>query len=71
MSAPYLSARGFAADEALRAFIARTGCDCEDSLAHLLADLMHWSDKCRLDFDEALYLAHCHYRATDPKGGAA
>ena len=70
MSAPTSTARGFAADEALQAFIARTKCDCEISLAYLLADLMHWADRCRLNFDEAIYLAHCHYRATS-KGGAA
>jgi hypothetical protein len=56
MSAPTLAERAGSADEALKAFITRTGCDCEDSLADLLCDLMHWADKCQLSFAEALYL---------------
>jgi hypothetical protein len=45
------------ADEALQGYIARTGSDCEDSLAALLADLMHWSDKCDLSFPAELQRA--------------
>jgi len=39
---------------ALRQFQCMTGCDYEDSLGDLLCDLMHWADKCRFDFAEAL-----------------
>jgi hypothetical protein len=69
MSAPTLAECAGSADEALKAFIARTGCDCEDSLADLLCDLMHWADKCQLSFAEALYLARHHYCAELAKGG--
>ena len=41
----------------------RTGCDCADSLADLLCDLMHWSDRARLSFADALYSASFHYAA--------
>jgi len=58
------------ADDALKAFIARTGCDCEDSLTDLLCDLMHWSDTCHLNFAEALHRARHHYGAELAKGGA-
>jgi hypothetical protein len=45
------------------AYMSRTRCDCEDCLADLLCDLMHWADKCGLSFAEALYRARCHYAA--------
>jgi hypothetical protein len=50
--------------------MSRTRCDCEDSLADLLCDLMHWSDKCRLSFAEELYRAHCHHAAELAQDGA-
>jgi hypothetical protein len=71
MSAPTNAARAWWADEALKAFIIRTGCDCEDSLADLLCDLMHWSDKCGLCFEEELYRARYHYAAERAEGGDA
>jgi hypothetical protein len=61
MSAPTNAERAGWADEALQAFIARTGVDCEDSLADLLADLMHWADKSGLSFTGELRRARFHY----------
>jgi hypothetical protein len=71
MSAPSLAQRAHWADEALQVFMARTGCDCKDSLADLLADLMHWSDQCGLSFAEELYRARYHYSAELADGGDA
>lgn len=71
MSAPTSGERAYWADEALQAFIARTGADCEDSLADLLADLMHWADRSGLSFAEELYRARHHYVAELTKGGDA
>jgi hypothetical protein len=45
----------------LKTFIAETGCDREDSLGDLLADLMHWADIGSFDFDAALLRARDHY----------
>ena len=70
MSAPTKAERVGCADDALKAFIARTGCDREDSLADLLCDLMHWADICHLSFAEALYRARYHYSAELAEGGA-
>jgi hypothetical protein len=53
--------RAASADAALKAYTSRTSCDCDDCLADLLTDLMHWCDKCDLSFAEALYRAQCHY----------
>jgi hypothetical protein len=55
--------RAGSADAALKAYMSRTSCDCEDCLADLLCDLMHWADKCRLSFAGELYRARCHYAA--------
>jgi hypothetical protein len=70
VSAPTSNAeRAASADAALLAYMSRTRCDCEDSLADLLCDLMHWSDKCRLSFAEELHRARCHYAAEAAEGG--
>ena len=53
--------RALWADEALQAFMARTGCDSEDSLCDLLADLMHWADNAGLSFFEEQHRARYHY----------
>jgi hypothetical protein len=63
MSAPTNAERASWADEALQAFIARTNCDCEDSLADLLCDLMHWADQAGLSFTRELGRARYHYAA--------
>jgi hypothetical protein len=55
--------RAASADAALKAYMSRTRCDCQDCLADLLCDLMHWADKCRLSFAEELRRARCHYAA--------
>lgn len=70
MSASTNAERAGCADVALKAFIARTGTDCEGSLADLLADLMHWADKCGISFDGELYSARYHYEVELTKGGA-
>jgi hypothetical protein len=70
VSAPANAERAASADAALLAYMSRTRCDCEDSLADLLCDLMHWSDKCRFSFAEELYRARCHYAAEVAEGGA-
>jgi hypothetical protein len=58
---PTNAERAMWADEALQAFIDRTRCDSEDSLADLLADLMHWADQAGLSFAEQLHRARYHY----------
>ena len=63
MSAPAFAERAASADAALKAYMSRTSCDCEDCLADLLCDLMHWADKARLSFAEELYRARFHYCA--------
>lgn len=70
MSAPTNAERAASADAAPLAYMSRTCCDCEDSLGDLLCDLMHWADKCDLDFVAALQQACCHYEAEQAEGGA-
>ncbi len=71
MSVPANAERAASADAALMTYMSRTSCDCEDCLADLLCDLMHWADKCEFDFAEALYRARCHHNAERTKGGGA
>ena len=54
MSASTNAERAASADAALLAYMSRTQCDCEECLAYLLIDLMHWADKCRFSFTEQL-----------------
>lgn len=51
------------AGRAIEAFRQETGCDLEDALGDLLADLMHWSDRNASDFESALDRARVHYAA--------
>jgi hypothetical protein len=62
VSVPANAERAASADAALMAYMSRTRCDCDDCLADLLCDLMHWADKCGLSFAEAFRLACFHYR---------
>jgi hypothetical protein len=41
--------------------LAPTGSDLEDCLCDLLADLMHWADKCEFDFTTAFERARDRY----------
>jgi hypothetical protein len=59
------------ANEALKLFMARTGCDCEDSLADLLCDLMHWADMAGLSFADEMHRARYHYAAETAEAEAA
>jgi hypothetical protein len=68
VSAPTNSARAQWADAAVRAYMTRTACDREDCLGDLLADLMHWADKCEFDFAAALDRASSHYAAERAEG---
>ena len=54
--------RAASADAALLAYMSRTRCDCEESLADLLCDLMHGADKGGLSFAEEFRRAYFHYR---------
>ena len=63
MSVPANAERAASADAALKAYMSRTSCDCEDCLADLLCDLMHWADKARLNFPEEFRHARFHYCA--------
>jgi hypothetical protein len=56
-------ARSSWAARAIRAFREATGTDEEDALGDLLADLMHWADRYRHDFDTALVRGRDHYEA--------
>ncbi len=51
------------AARAVAAFQDITGTDDEDALCDLLADLMHWADRCNYDFDAALIRGRDHYEA--------
>ena len=51
------------AGAALSTFMRETGTDREDALVDLLADLIHWADRNRNDFDAALERARLHYEA--------
>jgi hypothetical protein len=51
------------AGAALDEFARLTGCDKEDSLGDLLADLGHWADRNDYDFDAAAFRGHGHYLA--------
>ncbi len=71
MSAPTTNtARAQWADEAVRVFMTRTGSDLEDCLCDLLADLMHWADKCQFDFSAAFRRACDHYVAERTEEGS-
>jgi len=59
------------ADKAIRTFRKQTGCDHEDSLCDLIADLRHWADAQNFDFDAALYRASYHYEAELSEEGTA
>jgi hypothetical protein len=50
MSVSALAERAASADAALMAYMSRTSCDCDDCLADLLRDLMHWSDQAGVSF---------------------
>jgi hypothetical protein len=51
------------AGRAVRVFTEATGTDAEDALCDLLADLMHWADRHRFDFDHELQRGRSHYEA--------
>jgi hypothetical protein len=61
MTASVNAERAASADAALLAYMTRTHCSCEDCMADLLCDLMHWADKCRFSFAEELCRAHSNY----------
>jgi hypothetical protein len=63
VSVPANAERAASADAALKAYMSRTSCDCEDCLADLLCDLMHWADKAWLNFAEEFDRAYFHYHA--------
>ena len=63
MSASAFAERAASADAALKAYMSRTSCDCEDCLEDLLRDLMHWADMTRLDFCQAFRNARFDYCA--------
>ena len=71
MSVPANAERAASADAALKAYMSRTSCDCEDCLADLLCDLMHWADKVRFNFAEELHRARSHYAAEMAQDGAS
>ena len=49
------------AEAAIFEFQRQTGADLEDAVSDLLADLMHWCDRRKLDFDKELDRARSHY----------
>jgi hypothetical protein len=51
------------AADALRHIESATGTDYADSLSDLLCDLLHWSDRESVNFQEALDTAYIHYEA--------
>jgi hypothetical protein len=71
MSVSANAERAASADAALMAYMSRTSCDCEDYLADLLCDLMHWADMAHLSFAEELHRARCYYAIEVAERGAA
>jgi hypothetical protein len=71
VSASAFAERVASADAALKAHMSRTSCDCEDCLAELLRDLMHWADKARLSFPAEFRRARSHYCAEAAEREAA
>jgi hypothetical protein len=61
VSVPAHAERAASADAALTAYMSRTSCDCEDCLADLLRDLMHWADQARLNFPAEFRRARFDY----------
>jgi len=61
MTEPTNSLRAHWAALCLRRFMELTGCDLDDALGDLLANLMHWTGQNDLDFDIALDRARLHY----------
>jgi hypothetical protein len=55
----------------LRRFMELTGCDLEDALGDLLANLMHWSKQNDFDFDIALDRGRFHFEAELVEEGEA
>jgi len=51
------------AGAALREFQRATGTEDDDALGDLLCDLMHWCDRNRCNFDDALSRAQMHHEA--------
>ncbi len=51
------------AESALVTFRHKTGTDKEDCLCDMLADLMHWSDRYGMDFNNELLRGSGHYEA--------
>jgi hypothetical protein len=49
------------AGAAIAAFQQANRTDDEDVLSDLLADLMHWADRQKYDFEAALFRAKSHY----------
>jgi hypothetical protein len=52
----------------LRHFQCITGTEYEDALPDLLCDLMHWSERENVNFDEAIDTAHMHYEVEREDG---
>ena len=63
MSVSAFAERAASADAALKAYMSRTSCDCEDCLADLLCDLMHWADKAQFNFAGEFRRGRFHYCA--------
>ena len=57
------AARAAWAGRAVRTFQDATGADDGDVLCDLLADLLHWADRQRYDFEAAILRARDHYEA--------
>lgn len=61
--------RGEWAEMAIKAFRDQTGCDLEDAISDLLADIGHWCDRNGMNFQDELSRASMHYGAeTGDKG---
>ena len=45
----------------VQTFMEITGCDIEDAMADLLANMIHWADRNDQDFDLELSRARSHY----------
>jgi len=71
MSAPVTNLlRAHWAEVAIRAFQQEAGCDLEDSLGDLLANLMHWAEARGFSFDLAFQRAAEHFTIEHAEAGA-
>lgn len=70
-ASPTIDEHAAAGAIAVEAYMKAQGIDKGGVLADLLADMRHWADKNKVDWDEALARANMHYEAELIEQGVA